>query len=267
MKRKDILLLSRKPEIHSTKRLVEELSSRRLSFRLEDPETDSYGDPLVVIPRLGTWRFFETIQKLNRQNFRFLNSPDAYMKARNKWTCMQELARADIPTPLSQMFHRDEFSLIDLEFPFVLKDIFSSQGLGVFLIQSGKDLAEALAAKPLLEDFLVQQYVRESHGEDIRIFVTASGAHWGMKRKNMSGDFRSNLSTGGKAFREEITSEEIELSLQSLKIFGLDYAGVDILRSSNGPLIIEVNPCPGFQGIETIHGPVIAPAIVDLAVK
>jgi ribosomal protein S6--L-glutamate ligase len=262
----EVLLLSRKPDIYSTRRLVEELRARQLPFRIEDPETSSIGSPAVIIPRLGTWRFFETIEKLTplASQYRFLNSPDSYLRSRNKWIAMELLAKNGVPTPTSQLVHREDFSFLEFDYPFVLKDIFSSQGLGVFLINSAQEWKSALSQKSSAEDFLVQNYVRECHGEDLRIVVTSKGDYWGMKRKNLSGDFRSNLNTGGKAFAEKPSSEEVELSFKALKIFGLDYAGVDILRSDEGPLFIEVNPCPGFQGIESIHGKVIAGGVVDL---
>jgi ribosomal protein S6--L-glutamate ligase len=262
----EILILSRKPEIYSSRRLVEVLTLRNRSFRFEDPETADIGTPFVILPRLGTWRFFETISRLKNiaSPVRFINGLDPYVRSRNKWSCLQQLAKENIPAPSSQLVHRDEFSYLELPYPFVLKDIFSSQGLGVYLVQSPEDLQKVLAERPQTEDFLVQEYIAEAHGKDLRIFLTSQGKHWSIQRENSSGDFRSNLNVGGKASLAEASNMELEMAFAALKSFGLDYAGVDILRSHEGPLMIEVNPCPGFQGLESVHGKVAAESIIDL---
>lgn len=264
----EVLLLSRKPDIYSTQRLVQALTKSKLAYRVEDPETNAIGTPQVIIPRLGTWRFFEALERLKplSPKFKFLNAPQPYLQSRNKWTCLQTLAGNSIQTPLSQLVHRDEFEFLEISFPFVLKELFSSQGQGVFLIRSLKDLTTALKQNLTTEDYLVQNYIQECHGEDLRLFVTTTGDHWSMKRKNTHGDFRSNLSTGGQAFADIPSSEELEIAFKTLNIFHLDYAGIDILRSNDGPLVIEVNPCPGFQGLESLHGPVIAESLVRLLI-
>src|SRR5690606_29478894 len=112
--------------------------------------------------------------------------------------------------------------------------------------------------------FLAQEYIKEAHGQDLRIFVTRKGDSFSMLRKSSTGDFRSNIHLGGTPSPTQTSTEEIELAFKALEIFELDYAGIDILRSHQGPLILEVNPCPGFEALETINGPVVAEAIVEL---
>jgi ribosomal protein S6--L-glutamate ligase len=266
MKSQEVLILTRKPEIHSSRRLVQVLQRRNVSFRIEDPETPFLDEPSVVYPRLGSWRFSETMAHLLplSEKFRFINTPSAYQKSRNKWHALQMLSKRQIPTPLTQMISREEFLFLSLPFPFVLKDLYGIQGMGVYLIHTQEQLNEALARHPETQLFLVQKYIEEAHGEDLRIFITRSGNSWSMKRKNSQGDFRSNLHVGGQAFSVEASNEELDMAFLTLEIFQLDYAGVDILRSTDGPLMIEVNPCPGFEGLESLHGPVIAEALLDL---
>lgn len=262
----EFLILSRLKGIYATQRLVQELTRQNRPFRVEDPEVLYLGHPDVILPRLGTWRFHETLRHLQgaSENFKFVNTLSSYRQTRNKWLCLQTLSQKGLPTPLSELIHRHELSLLETPYPFIVKEICSSQGVGVGLIQGPQDLERFLIESPN-EEFVVQEYIEECHGRDLRIFLTTQGDHWTIARTNTCGDFRSNLHQGGTPSAERATYEELQWAQSILKIFGLDYAGVDILRSHQGSLILEVNPCPGFEGIEKIYGPVVAPQLISLA--
>ena len=268
MKKEKVLIISRQPQIYSNQRLAQELAQKSVSFRIIDPEsaelTETPALGQIGLLRLASWRFQQALQNLEKLEMPLMNSLDSFLKSRNKWLSLQALAKNNIPTPLTQVLSREEFELIQPSHPFVLKELFSTQGLGVFLIQNKSDLAKALESLPGSDLFIVQQYIKECRGEDLRIFVTSLGDSWSIKRTNHSGDFRSNIHCGGIASAEAASTQELELAFAALEIFDLDYAGIDFLRSPDGPLMIEVNPSPGFEGLESIHGPQVAGPLVDL---
>ncbi len=266
VKPEKILIISRRPEIYSNQRLVQELDHKNVPCEIINPEMAELGEASVGLVRLASWRFQAALENLQRfaEKIPMVNSLESFQKSRNKWLCLQALCKNNIPTPLTQMISRQEFEFIDLTFPFVLKELFSTQGLGVYLIKSKNELEQALKMNPDTDLFLVQNYIHECHGQDLRLFVTRKGDAWAMRRTNSTGDLRSNIHCGGVAKKETAQPEELEMAFKALKIFELDYAGVDILRSNEGPLMIEVNPAPGFEGLETVHGPHIAGPLIDL---
>ncbi len=276
MKPEKILIISRVPDLYSNQRLVQELKHKNLLFQIIPPESDdlkkayqnSAKIPLAALIRLASWRFLEALEILKPwiDKIPMINSLQAFEISRNKWHSLQALEKNGISTPMTQLISREEFSVIDLHFPFVLKEIFSSQGLGVHLILNQEELHSALQVCQGSDLFIAQTYVKECHGEDLRIFVTNKGDHWSMKRKNSSGDFRSNICQGGSPFKESATQQELEIAFGTLKLFNLDYAGVDILKSRNGPLVIDVNPSPGFESLEGLYGPQVAGPVIDLLI-
>ena len=148
--------------------------------------------------------------------------------------------------------------------PLVIKFLEGTQGIGVILVETAK------AARSMIEAFLglkvnilVQEYIQESDGADIRCFVVGGEVVAAMKRQAKAGEFRSNLHRGGAAAEVEITEEERTMAVRAAHLMGLNVAGVDIVRSNRGPLIIEVNASPGLEGIEKATGKDVAGAIIE----
>lgn len=268
-----ILIIARRPEVYANQRLVQELLRRQVSHQIMDPESSVLQQTAhsfkVGLLRIASWRFQEAMECLVpiSKVVPLVNTLPSLHSSRNKWLSLQMLSKNKIPTPLTQMISREEFEYIELEYPFVLKNLFSSQGLGVHLIQSKMALQKILAENKTSDLFIAQEYIKQCHGQDLRIFVTRKGDSWSMHRANEKGDFRSNLKMGGVAKQASPTKAELQMAFSTLEIFDLSYAGVDILQTAQGPLMIDVNPCPGFEGLEQIHGPQIAGALVDLVLS
>ena len=190
-----ILIISRLPELYSNQRLVQELKHKNLLYQIIPPENAMLDEAfeiskesgVVLLLRLASWRYQEALEvlKIWHDKIPMMNSLQAFETSRNKWQSLQVLEKNGVSTPLTQLISREEFDLIDLPFPFVLKEIFSSQGLGVHLIQDANSLRQALQLCQGSDLFIVQTYIKECHGEDLRIFVTTNGDHWSMKRKNI----------------------------------------------------------------------------------
>lgn len=241
------LILSRKPEIYSTRRLVEEIQGRSHDCNVLDPEQAASASVDIVIPRLGQYRYAEALQGLRavwktHPQAEVLNPPEAFHRSRHKALSWQTLHEAHLPQP-------DVFASSP-PFPVVVKDCLSSQGEGVFLCSSAEELQD-LRARLQGKELLLQEWIAECAGRDVRAFVIGNDIAGAMERRAQTpGEFRSNLSLGGKGFATLLSEEERVLCLQAVQALGLDYAGVDFVRSHRGPLILEVNPCPGLEGIE-----------------
>ena len=270
---KQILIIARRPEIYANQRLVQELHRQHVPYQIIDPESQilqpAAQRSAIGLLRIASWRFQEAMECLLAVSevMPLVNSLHSLQSSRNKWLSLQMIAKNKIATPLTQMVSREEFEYIEFEFPFVLKELFSTQGLGVYLIKSKLDLQKILTENKASNLFIVQENIQECHGQDLRILVTRKGDYWSMKRSNEQGDFRSNLKMGGIVKKALPSLDELQMAFSTLDIFGLDYAGVDILQTSQGPLMIDVNPVPGFEGLEQIHGPQVAGALVDLVLS
>ena len=165
---------------------------------------------------------------------------------------------------------RDTQSLIDLiaGAPIVVKLLESSQGKGVILAETKKAATSVISAfQKLQAPFIVQDFVKDSNGSDLRLFVIGDRVIAGMLRSASEDDFRSNLHLGGTATKVKLTQEERKIAKRAVKAMGLSIAGVDLLRSSDGPKVLEVNSSPGLMGIETVNNMDIASKIVDYAEK
>ncbi len=227
--------------------------------------------PALVLPRFGS-QFFAAalrgLQHLEAQGATSYNCSDGIRRARDKWESLQILKSAQIPVPLSlySFPESDSRSLLNSfkQFPLVLKTIHGNQGRGVVLVES---LAGALSAMDALRvsgaDFFVQEFIAESRGEDIRCLVLEGEVIACVKRTAPQGDFRSNLHRGGSARFFAPSVQTQDLAVHATQILGLQYAGVDIIESVRGPLILEVNPSPGLEGIEKVTGLNLAHKIVD----
>ena len=281
-----IAVLSREDN-YSTRRLVEEGEKRGHGVEIIDttrcymainatsPEVYYDGKRLprfdVVVPRIGAsitsygtaiTRQFETLGTY------CVNGAEGIASSRDKLYAHQLLARARIgmPTTAFAASPKDTSNLIGLvgTAPLIVKLLESTQGKGVVLAETKKAAESVIDAfRGLKASFLVQDFVKEAAGEDIRCLVIGGRVVAAMKRTGADGDFRSNLHRGGSAKVVRITKQERDVAVRAARTFGLGIAGVDLLRSSDGPKVLEVNSSPGLEGIETATGKNIASLLYD----
>lgn len=286
-----IAVLSREPDNFSTLRLVEEGEKRGHVVEVIDttrcymvinamaPEIYYDGERLprydAVIPRIGASvtsygtaviRQFETIGTF------CVNGSEGITKSRDKLQAHQVLARHRIgmPTTAFAASPKDTDNLIALagSAPLIVKLLESTQGRGVVLAETKKAAQSVISAfRGLKANFLVQHFVKEAAGVDIRCVVIDGKVVAAIKRSSSGGDFRSNLHLGGQATKVRISKEERDTAVRSAKAFGLRMAGVDLLRAEDGPKVLEVNSSPGFEGAETTTDKNIAGAILDMIEK
>ncbi|MCA9621370.1 MAG: RimK family alpha-L-glutamate ligase, partial [Myxococcales bacterium] len=200
------------------------------------------------------------------------NESQAISRSRDKLRCLQLLSRAGVGLPITGFAHstKDIDGLIEMVggAPLVLKMLEGTQGLGVILADT-KNAARAVieAFRAIKANILVQEFIKEAGGADIRCFVIGGKVVASMMRQGPPGEFRSNLHRGGKAERIRLTPEERTTAVRSAKVMGLNVAGVDILRSNHGPVVMEVNSSPGLEGIEQATGIDVAGKIIEFLEK
>lgn len=270
-----VAILSRRTDLYSTRRLVEAAKVRGYSVDVIDtlrcymnitsaePTIHYRGAELppydAVIPRIGaSVTFYGTavVRQLEMMNIICINGSTAITRARDKLRCLQLLSKKGIGLPVTGFAHsldeiKDLIRMVGGP-PLVIKFLEGTQGIGVILVETTK------AARSMIEAFLglkvnilVQEYIREARGSDIRCFVVGKQVVAAMRRQAKSPEeFRSNLHLGGTANAVEITDEERVMAIRAARIMGLQVAGVDIVRSNRGPLVIEINASPGLEGIE-----------------
>ncbi len=269
-----IAILSRNAELYSTRRLVESAQARGHQVEVIDP-TLCYmninhnalsihyrGQALegfdAVIPRIGASITFygnAVLRQFQLMGLYCLNSADAIARARDKLRSMQLLARDGIALPVTGFADKpgDIPDLIDMVggAPLVIKLLEGTQGIGVVLAET-RTAAESVieAFMGLNANILVQQYISEAKGADIRCFVVGNKVVAAMKRQAKAGEFRSNLHRGGTAQAIRLSAAERKIALKAARCMGLSVAGVDILQSKDGPVVMEVNSSPGLEGIE-----------------
>ena len=286
-----IAVLSRDPSLYSTRRLVQAARARGHDARVIDvlrcymnitshaPSIHYKGEDLrdfdAVIPRIGaSVTFYGTavVRQFEMMGVYPLNESVAISRARDKLRSLQLLSRKGIGLPITGFAHApdDIEDLVKMVggAPLVIKLLEGTQGIGVVLAENEN------AAKSVIEAFLglkvnilVQEYIKEAQGADIRCFVIGEKVVAAMKRQAKPGEFRSNLHRGGSASLIRITPEERSTAVRAARIMGLNVAGVDILRANHGPLVMEVNSTPGLEGIERASGKDIADLMVDFVVK
>ncbi|MBI2381456.1 MAG: 30S ribosomal protein S6--L-glutamate ligase [Gammaproteobacteria bacterium] len=286
-----IAILSRNPQLYSTRRLVEAGQARDHEMKIIDPlhcymhmapgapQMFSRGEPLssfdAVIPRIGaSITFYGTavLRQFEMMNVFPVNESVAITRSRDKLRAMQLLSRKGVGLPATGFAHDPEDipRVIDLVggAPLVVKLLEGTQGRGVMLAESAQ-AAESLmhTLMNLKANIMVQEYIREAQGADIRCFVVGDKVVAAMKRQAKAGEFRSNLHRGGVATAIKISPEERALAAEAAKIIGLSVAGVDILRSERGPMVLEVNSSPGLNGIERTTGKDIAGQIIEFIEK
>ncbi|MAS24123.1 MAG: 30S ribosomal protein S6--L-glutamate ligase [Oceanospirillaceae bacterium] len=279
-------ILSRGPNLYSTRRLVEAAQERGHEVEVLDtlhcymninslePAIHYKGRALkdfdAVIPRIGaSITFYGTavLRQFEMMGVYPLNESVAISRSRDKLRSMQLMSRKGIGMPVTGFAHSpdDIPDLIDMVggAPLVIKLLEGTQGIGVVLAETRK------AAESVIEAFLglkanimVQEYIKEAGGADIRCFVVGDKVVASMKRQAAEGEFRSNLHRGGTAAVVRISPEERATAVRAARTMGLNVAGVDILRSNHGPVVMEVNSSPGIQGIEEATGIDVASKIV-----
>lgn len=279
-------ILSANPKLYSTQRIKEAGEKRGhemvivnhtkcdLLIQGNNPQVFHNGIELkgidAIIPRIGasvTFYGAAVIRQFEMMKVFSATSSQSLVRSRDKLRSMQILAGAGLGLPVTAFtnYSKDVNSVIEKVggAPCVLKLLEGTQGIGVVLAETPS------AAKSVLEAFnglqarvIVQQFIKEAGGSDIRAFVVDGVVVGAMKRQGKEGEFRSNLHQGGSAKLIELSDEEENAALMAAKALGLGIAGVDMLQSDNGPLIMEVNSSPGLEGIEGATGKDIAKAII-----
>ena len=229
------------------------------------------GRPDAVIPRIGssvTSYGAAVVRHFEMMKVYCVVTTDALLRARDKRTATQYLAAKGLPVPDSVFTAMPEnvesmLNLLGENFPIVIKTLNSTQGQGVILgesFTSSQSIAEAFIR--LREEIMLQRFIGEAKGKDLRVFVVGGKVVATMERSAQNGEFRSNLHRGAISSRVRISKQEEEIALQAAELMGLEVAGVDILRSEKGPLILEINASPGLEGIEGTTGVDIAGHII-----
>ena len=281
-----IVVLSRNPELYSTKRLIEAGRERKhemlvvdhskcdLVIEKKNPVVIYKGHKLddidAVIPRIGaSVTFYGTavVRQFEMMKVFTAVESQALVRSRDKLRSLQILSRAGLGLPKT-VFTNYSRSVQDIisevgGAPVVIKLLEGTQGLGVVLAET------ANAAESVIEAFnglkarvIVQEFIQEAKGADLRAFVVDGVVVGAMKRQGKKGEFRSNLHRGGTAEIIKLSDDEENAALKAARVMGLGICGVDLLQSNKGPLILEVNSSPGFEGIETATGKDIAKSII-----
>ena len=282
-----LAILSRNSKLYSTRRLVEAARVRGHSVRVLDPlrcymriASDGFtmhykGKPIAgydaVIPRIGasvTRYGTAVLRQFELMGSYSPNPSDAILRARDKLRAHQLLAAQGIGLPVT-VFGDNPDDTADLLSmlgppPHVIKLTEGTQGAGVMLTEkpsASRSVVEAL--RGLYANFVVQEFIGEAQGADLRCFVVGDQVVASMRRQAPEGDFRSNLHRGGSAQREQASASEQAVAVRAARVLGLEIAGVDLIRSQRGPLVLEVNSTPGLEGIEQVCEEDVAGQILD----
>ena len=286
-----IAILSRNRRLYSTRRLVEAGEQRGHDMHVIDtlkcymdiatmrPGIHYKGQLLdgfeAVIPRIGasiTFYGLAVLRQFEMMGVFPLNESVAIGRARDKLRSLQLLARKGIGLPLTGFAHDVEntHDLIRLVggAPLVVKLLEGTQGKGVVLAETNKAAESVIDAfRELHADFLVQEFIKEAGGADIRCLIIGDKVVAAMQRQAREGEFRSNLHRGGTGSAARLTPQERAMAVRAARTMGLNVAGVDVLRSNHGPLVMEVNSSPGLEGIETVTGKDIAGMIIEFITR
>lgn len=279
-------ILSRNASLYSTSRLVQAAEKRGHQVMVIDPllcymditshrpsvyyRTKKLDDFDAIIPRVGaSVTFYATavVRQFEMMGVYTLNESVAITRSRDKLRALQLLARKGIGMPVTGFAHSTKMTEDVVRLvggaPLVIKLLEGTQGKGVVLAET-QQAAESVidAFRDLDEYFLVQEFIKEADGSDIRCFVVGGKVVAAMMRKARSGEFRSNLHRGGTAMSVKLTPEERKTATRAADALGLSVSGVDIIRSKHGPLVIEVNSSPGLEGIEKATGVDVAESVI-----
>ena len=283
-------ILSRSRELFSTHRLVEAAEHRGHDVEVIDylrcymnitshkPSVIFGGRALdfdAVIPRIGASNTFygtAVVRQFEMMGVFSVNESQGISRSRDKLRSMQLLSREGVGLPVTGFAHstKDIDGVIDAVggAPLVIKLLEGTQGLGVVLAETKKAAESVIGAfRQLQANILVQEFIEEADGTDIRAFVIDGRVRASMMRRAASGEFRANLHRGGTAVNIKLTPEERVTAVRAAKSLGLNVAGVDMLRSNHGPVVLEVNSSPGLEGIEAATGVDVAGKIIEFLEK
>lgn len=282
----NIAILSRNPHLYSTKRLIEEGKNRGHKVEIVDPlrcdiiiekqkptiyYKNRYLDYVdAIIPRIGasiTFYGCAVVRQFEMMGVATIATSDSIQRSRDKLRSLQRLSKAGIGMPKTVFtnYSRDIDEVIEHVggTPLIIKLLEGTQGLGVVLAET-KNAAESVleAFNGLQARVIVQEFIKEAKGADIRALVVDGQVVGAMKRQGKEGEFRSNLHRGGTAKIIKLNQDELRLAMNASRVLKLPVCGVDMLQSARGPLLLEVNSTPGLEGIEGATGKNIAKAII-----
>jgi len=286
-----IAVLSTNPKLYSTRRLIEAGKQRGHEMLVLDhkrcymnitshrPEIHYKGvsieDVDAIIPRIGASVSFygaAVVRQFEMMGVYSVNESVAITRSRDKLRASQLMARKGIGLPVTGFANSPDDTEDLLSFvggaPVVIKLLEGTQGVGVVLAETKKAAESVIEAfRGLKANFMVQEFIKEAGGADIRCLVIGDKVVASMKRQAKGGEFRSNLHRGGTATLIKITPEERSTAVRSAKVMGLNVAGVDLLRSNHGPVVMEVNSSPGLEGIEKATSKDVADMIIQFIEK
>lgn len=285
-----IAVISRDRRLYSTRRILSEIKNEgmtpvfldtlHLSPYITDEKLEiryrgrSIELPDVVLGRIGvsiTEYGLAIVRQFELMGIPIVNSSESISMSRDKFRCTQILKSKAISVPSTTLIRKfedgDDF-IDEIGFPVIIKMHQGAQGIGVMMIDDVKSLRTALRSFwDMNYDVQIQKVIKESLGHDIRAFVIGDRVIAAMRRTSPYGDFRANIHRGGEGTSVEITNEIEEIAIKSAEILGLKIAGIDMLESFKGPLVIEANSSPGFEGLERVSGKNIAKEIVKFLVE
>jgi ribosomal protein S6--L-glutamate ligase len=282
-----IIILSRQPSLYSTRVLVEAAENRGHHVRVLDtlqfdirvsrrnPELFYQGEPVgpvdAVIPRIGasiTFFGLAVVRQFEMMGVYCVNESQSIARSRDKLRCLQILSRHDIGLPPTVYTRQADhvpgcIDRVDGP-PVVVKLLEGTQGIGVVLAETASTASSVIEAfHGLDQNILIQKFIKEARGADIRALVVGRKVVAAMKRKAVAGEFRSNLHRGGTAQKMRLPAEYRRTALAAARVLGLRVAGVDLIESKEGPMVMEVNSSPGLEGIQKTTGVDVAAAVIE----
>ena len=284
-------ILSTNPRLYSTRRLLEAGKARGhdimvinhkrcyMNIASHRPEIHYKGESIedidAIIPRIGASVSFygaAVVRQFEMMGVYSVNESVAITRSRDKLRASQLMSRKGIGLPVTGFANSPDDTQDLLKFvggaPVVIKLLEGTQGVGVVLAETNKAAESVIEAfSGLKANFMVQEFIKEAGGADIRCLVIGDKVVASMKRQGREGEFRSNLHRGGSASLIKITPEERSTAVRSAKVMGLNVAGVDLLRSNHGPVVMEVNSSPGLEGIENATQKDVAGMIIEFIEK
>ena len=269
----NIAILSKGETLYSTQSLLKAGAKRKHVMEVLDPSHCSlsiengksvvrFHDEIVddldaIIPRIGasnTYYGATLVRHFNAMNVFSVVSAEAILQTRDKWTCSQLLSRFNVPIPKTILGSSSNLEYLLSNFknePVIIKILEGTHGNGVILADTYLSALSTIETlKTAGVKFLLQEYIKESKGTDLRVIVVGGKVVSAMKRQSKEGDFRSNLHRGGSSAKINLSYEEENIALRAAKAMKLGVCGIDILQSSRGPLVLEINSSPGLEGIE-----------------
>jgi len=281
----NIAVLSRGEQLYSTQSLLKAGLDRDHNMEVLDPTfctmAIEHGKPVLyyynervddldaVIPRIGasnTYYGSSLVRHFQSMGVFCVVEAEPILQSRNKWTCFQILSKAQIAIPKTVLGNGPDVEVMLERFgppPVIIKILQGTHGQGVILAETYVSAVSTIETlKTAKVRFIIQEFIAESEGADLRVIVVDGAVIAAMKRQSMAGEFRSNLHRGGSSEIIELSFQEEKLALQAAKALRLGVCGIDILQSKYGPLVLEANSTPGLEGIETTTGVDISEKII-----